>query len=50
MRQGKKPTASQKSWLVSQNLNPKDWLVVFWSRDEVTLVHRTTQEVKHFAL
>ena len=50
MKQGKKPTAAQKAWLSEQGLSPKEWLIVQWANGKIIIVHRTTQEVKNFAV
>lgn len=50
MKQGKKPTASQKQVLSSMGLDPKQWSVLSWVEYAVTLQNKSTGETKHIDL
>lgn len=40
MKHGKKPTASQRSFILENRLNAENWLVVKDTSTEMVLVHR----------
>lgn len=42
MKQGKRPTRSQKKALVAVGLNPQNWLIYKKTDDRLHLVHRET--------
>lgn len=46
MKQGKKPTYSQRKVLEEWGLNPRDWLVSKDTPEKMMLVHRHTTATK----
>lgn len=46
MKQGKKPTYSQRKVLEEWGLNPRDWLVSKDTPTEMVLIHRHTEQTK----
>ncbi|WP_166669205.1 hypothetical protein [Bacillus sp. BH2] len=46
MKNGKKPTKKEKTYIKSYNLNPDNWLIFKKLSDELHLVHRYTNATK----
>lgn len=49
MKQGKRPTRRQKTLIRSFNLNPANWLVERESPSHMSIVHRTSGNLKSLA-
>ena len=46
MKNGKKPTNSQREFIKSKKLNPENWLVVKDTPEEMVLISRKNAEEK----
>jgi hypothetical protein len=47
MKSGKKPSRKQSIFILSQGLDPKDWLIVKNEAHQMVLVHRGTGDTKY---